>query len=269
MRAGAGRIGLPSLSVQGAITVVESLLNVVPVATGRIAALDIARTVALIGMATYHFTYDLEMFGYIPPGTAVSGGWAILARVVAGSFLFLSGVSLYLAHGNGIRWGAYLRRLAMLAAAAAIITLGTRYAMPDSFIFFGILHSIAFAGVIGLAFLRLPALLTLVVAAAVVFAKPYLQTGLFDAPPLAFLGLSTWPVRSVDFVPAFPWIAACLAGIGVAKLAAAAGFWDLLRGRFARAGRILGWPGRHSLPIYLLHQPLLIGGLWLVTKALR
>jgi uncharacterized membrane protein len=234
----------------------------------RIAALDIARSVALIGMATYHFTYDLEMFGYIPPGTAVSGGWAIFARVVAGSFLFLSGVSLYLAHGNGIRWGAFLRRLLVLALAAGVITAATRYAMPERFIFFGILHSIALAGVIGLGFLRLPAVVTLAVAVAVVLAKPYLQTGLFDAGPLAFLGLSTWHVRSVDFVPVFPWLAATLAGIGGAKLGAAVGVWDRLRGKLGHAGRVIGWPGRHSLAVYLIHQPVLIGCLWLLTKAM-
>jgi uncharacterized membrane protein len=236
---------------------------------GRIATLDIARTVALIGMATYHFTYDLEMFGYVPPGTAVTGGWAIFARMVAGSFLFLSGVSLYLAHGNGIRWRPFLRRLLVLVAAAALITAGTRYAMPDAYVFFGILHSIAAASVVGLVFLRSPAIATLAVAAAVVFARPYLQTGLFDAPALAWLGLSRWHVRAVDFVPVFPWLAACLAGIAFAKLAASLGLWGRLRGRMSGTARILGWPGRHSLVIYLVHQPVLIGCLWLVTQALR
>ncbi len=235
----------------------------------RIAALDMARTVALVGMAAYHFTYDLEMFGYIPPGTAVSGGFAVLARLVAGSFLFLAGVSLSLAHGQGLRWRPFLRRLGVIALAAGFITAATRYAMPDSYIFFGILHSIAFGSVIGLAFLRLPAVLTLLAAAAVVVAKPYLQTGLFDAHWLAWLGLTTWPVRSVDFVPVFPWLAATLAGIAFAKLGASVGLWDRLRGRMGGAVRILGWPGRHSLAIYLIHQPALIGCLWLVTQALR
>ncbi len=42
-----------------------------------------------------------ELFGHLPPGTvAMPGGWAIFARLVAGSFLFLAGVSLVLAHGR-------------------------------------------------------------------------------------------------------------------------------------------------------------------------
>lgn len=243
-----------------------------PAKRRRIPALDIARTAALAGMAIYHFTFDLEMFGYLAPGTAVSGGWAIFARVVAGSFLFLVGVSLFLAHGGGIRWRPFLRRLAMVAGAAALITAGTRYAMPENCIFFGILHSIAAASLLGLLFLRLPAPVTLAAAVAVVLAKPYLQNGWFDAPFLAGLGLTTWPVRSADFVPVFPWFAATLAGIGVAKIAQAAGLWRWLAQQGDGNGafvRISSWPGRHSLAVYLIHQPVLIGTLWLVSRALR
>ncbi len=239
----------------------------------RVVALDIARSVALVGMAIYHFSFDLEMFGYLPPGASGSGGLAIFARIVAGSFLFITGLSLFLAHGRGIRWRPFLRRLFVVALAAGFITAATRYAMPDRYIFFGILHSIAVAGVIGLAFLRLPALLVLGAAAAVVLAKPYLQqTGAFDVPALAWLGLATWHVRSVDFVPVFPWLAASLAGIGVAKLGAAAGLWARISVPRASEGnvqKLAAWPGRHSLVIYLVHQPVLVGCLWLVTKALR
>lgn len=237
----------------------------------RLPALDIARTVALIGMAIYHFTFDLEMFGYIPPGTSVSGGWAIFARCVAGSFLFLVGVSLFLAHGDGIRWRPFLKRLAMIAAAAALITGATYYAMPDNYIFFGILHSITVASLLGLLFLRLPAPVTLAAAVAVVLAKPYLQNGWFDAPILAGLGLTTWPVQSADFVPVFPWFAATLAGIGAAKIGRAAGFWRWLSQRNGGGNfqRIAAWPGQHSLAVYLIHQPVLIATLWLVSRALR
>lgn len=237
----------------------------------RIPALDIARTVALVGMAVYHFMFDLELFGYLAPGTSVSGRWAIFARMVAGSFLFLVGISLFLAHGDGIRWRPFLRRLAVIAAAAALITAATRLAMSDNYIFFGILHSIAAASLLGLLFLKLPAPLTLAAAAAVVFAKPYLQNGWFDAPILAGLGLTTWPVRSADFVPVFPWFAATLAGIGLARIARGAGLLQRLTqtGEASAFQRIISWPGRHSLAIYLIHQPAMIGLLWGYTRYLR
>jgi uncharacterized membrane protein len=244
-----------------------------PVARGRVDALDLARTFALVCMAIYHFTYDLEMFGYIPPYTAVTGGWAIFARMIAGGFLFMVGISLYLAHGRGIRWRPFLRRLGVIVLAAALITAVTRYAMPQTYIFFGILHSIAAASLLGLAFLRLPSWMTLGIAALIVFGRSTLSaTGLFDAPVLAGLGLTSWPVRSADFVPVFPWFAATLAGIAFARIAGAGGLWR----RLARSGetpgrwrRALAWPGRHGLTVYLLHQPVLISALWVFARLTR
>jgi len=230
----------------------------------RLAALDIARTAALAGMVVFHFVVDLELFGHVPPGTTQSGLWPWFARAVAGSFLFLAGVSLWLAHGREIRWRAFLRRLAVLALAAGAITLSTLLAMPDRFVFFGILHSIAAASVIGLAFLRLPAGVTLGAAALVLVAPAVLSNGAFDAPALLWLGLSTWRPPTMDFEPVFPWLAPCLAGIATARLADRAG--ALRRLSRLRAGgrpaRALAWPGRHSLAIYLAHQPVLIALIW-------
>lgn len=56
--------------------------------------LDVLRSFALLGMIVFHFTRDLEMFGYLAQGTTLSGGWALFARSIAGSFLLLAGVSL-------------------------------------------------------------------------------------------------------------------------------------------------------------------------------
>ncbi|MCF3639770.1 DUF1624 domain-containing protein, partial [Rhizobium sp. TRM95111] len=78
-----------------------------------------ARAMALVAMAIYHFTWDLEFFGYVEPGTAGTGGWKIFARLIAGSFLFLAGLGLVLGHGEGIRWHSFWRRLAKVGAAAA------------------------------------------------------------------------------------------------------------------------------------------------------
>ena len=229
--------------------------------------MDLARSAALLGMVIYHFTYDLELFGYLAPHTAVTGGWAVFARVIAGSFLFLAGVSLYLAHGQDIRWQAFLRRLLVIGAAAGLITIGTYFAMPDRFVYFGILHSIAACSVIGLAFLRLPVAVTLVAAALALSAPALFRADVFNQPALYWLGLSTAARRAVDFVPVLPWLAPCLLGIGLTKLAVRAGLLD-------QAGavppgpaiRALAWLGRHSLPIYLMHQPLLIAVIWAFTK---
>lgn len=233
----------------------------------RIDAIDIARGAALIAMAIYHFAWDLEFFGYAPPGMTAIGGWKLFARCIASSFLFLVGVSLFLAHGKGIRWRGFWNRLAMVAGAALAITVVTYLAVPGGFIFFGILHQIALASVLGLAFLRLPAIVTLLVAAAVIAAPHYLRSGFFDAPIWWWTGLSARFPRSNDFVPLFPWFGAVLIGIAGAKIAEQSGL--IARLAKLRAPR-LAWPlvlgGRHSLAFYLIHQPVLIACVWLFSQ---
>ena len=236
--------------------------------TKRLVAVDLARTVALAGMAVFHFTFDLELFGHLPPGTTVQGGWAIFARVVAGSFLFLAGVSLVLAHGDGVRWPSFRRRLLRVVAAAALVTVATWFALPQAFIFFGILHSIAFASVVGIVLIRLPvwALLALVVAVLAVNDRVALEV--MNPRWLVWTGLGAAQPWTMDFVPVFPWIAAVLGGMATAKAMAAAGFWDRLRGGGPLLRR-LSWPGRHSLAIYLIHQPVLLTLVWAGTMLSR
>lgn len=230
----------------------------------RIWPLDTARTLALLGMVAFHFTYDLEMFGILPQGTASSGFFWYHARAVAGGFLALAGASLWLAHGQGIRWPSFWRRWLTLAAAAALVSLATWLAMPEVWVFFGILHAIALFSLFGLACLRLPGIAVLALGLGIIFASPHLAQALqWNAAPLRFLGLGTTPSSTVDFEPVFPWFGPFLIGLGLARLA------EPLRPALSRLSgpAWLAWPGRHSLAIYLLHQPLLIGllQLWLMV----
>ncbi|MEP6563685.1 MAG: DUF1624 domain-containing protein [Mesorhizobium sp.] len=239
----------------------------VPDQPKRIVAIDIVRGIALLAMASYHFTWDLEFFGYADPGLTAFGWWKIYARCIASTFLFLVGVSLFLAHGRQIRWNGFWKRFAMVAGAAIAISVVTRIATPDSFIFFGILHEIALASLLGLLFLRLPALLTLLVAAIVIAAPLYLSSKVFDHPALWWVGLSAINPRSNDYVPLFPWFGAVLVGIAATKLASASGLLtrlaNLAPGRWANP---LLFIGRNSLAFYLIHQPLLIGCVWLFSQ---
>jgi len=231
--------------------------------TARIPALDIARTVALVGMVVFHVTLDLAMFGHLPANITFTGPWPAFARLVAGSFLFLAGVSLWLAHGRGLRWPAFWRRFAVIAAAAAAVSVGTYVGMGQAWVRFGILHCIALGSLVALPTLRLPPLVTLMIAAAVVAAPSFLAYPAFNPPWLLWTGLATEMSWAVDYVPLLPWLAPMLAGIAAARLMAP--LWPRLRDPSpSHVVRLLGWPGRHSLAIYLAHQPLIFALLYAV-----
>ncbi|MGE0501902.1 MAG: heparan-alpha-glucosaminide N-acetyltransferase [Rhizobiaceae bacterium] len=235
----------------------------------RIETIDLVRGAALVAMAIYHFTWDLEFFGYVEPGLTAVGGWKLFARCIASSFLFLVGVSLVLAHGDGVRWTGFWKRFAMVAGAALAISAVTFAALPAGGIFFGILHQIAFASVAGLAFLRLPPVVTLVAAAMVVAAPHFLRSEAFDHPLLWWTGLSTVNPRSNDFVPVFPWFGAVLAGMGAAGLGRRFDvFTEMAKRTHANWSRPLRLAGRHSLGVYLVHQPVLIGLIWVFSQAI-
>ncbi|MCY0146874.1 DUF1624 domain-containing protein [Hoeflea sp. G2-23] len=231
----------------------------------RLDGLDLFRGLALFAMATYHLAWDLELFGYLDPGTANHGWLKIYARSIAASFLFVAGASLALAYSAGLRPRAYIKRLVTIVAAAALITIATIFATPDAFIFFGILHAIAAASVIGLLFLRLPGLVALLAGVACLILPQLYGNEVFNTIWLYWVGLSTIPPRANDYVPLLPWLGPFLIGLGCAQLALRYG----LVARLARyrAGnnlmtRVLRLSSRHSLAFYLLHQPVLIALVW-------
>lgn len=230
----------------------------------RIGLLDTLRGVALLAMASYHFTWDLEFFSYLEQGTAETGPLKIYARCIASTFLFLVGIGLVLAHRRGIRWPAFGRRMAQIAGSAFAISLVTYFAIGPGWIFFGILHAIALMSLIGLAFLRLPVMVTALAAAGTLALPFYFRSSVFDAPYFWWLGLSESLPRSNDYVPVFPWFAAVLSGIAVAKLCFHFNLFEKLANR-PSGPRLLATAGRHSLVFYLAHQPVLFALVYLAT----
>ncbi|WP_250954275.1 DUF1624 domain-containing protein [Rhizobium sp. CG5] len=241
-----------------------SLLPTTATPTPRIGLLDAARGLALIAMASYHFTWDLEFFGYIEPGTATHGWWKIYARLIAGTFLFLAGASLALAHEPAIRWRSFGKRFAVVAGAAAAITVATAIAMPQGMIFFGILHCIALTSLLALPFLRLPIVFAVLAAVVSIVVPIYLHSPIFDAPWFWWLGLSENLPRSNDYVPLLPWFAPVLLGLAAMRIARRFGWLDALAA-LPKGPGLLRLAGRHSLLVYLLHQPVLIALVYLAS----
>ncbi len=238
----------------------------------RFALVDVARGVAIVAMVIYHATWDLgpDLYGLIPLNAAVNPGWVVFARLIAGSFLFIVGVSLVLAHRRGIRVRPFIRRLAIIVGAALLITIATRIAIPEAYVRFGILHGIAAASVIGLAFVRAPLWLTVTAAAAAFAAPPLLADPAFDGAALLWLGLGTSVPMMIDYVPVLPWVGPTLLGIAATRVAIDRG-WDKRIARWTPStgiGRGLITAGRWSLAIYLIHQPVLLGLFYLLALAL-
>jgi uncharacterized membrane protein len=119
------------------------------------------------------------------------------------------------------------------------------------------------ASVIGLAFLRAPIWLTAAAAVVFLYLPGFYRSEVFDPLWLAWTGLAARTPPSLDFVPVFPWAGMFLLGMAAAQAMTTLGLWERLRPAAppGRALRIATWPGRHSLLVYLVHQPVLIAGL--------
>ncbi len=227
----------------------------------RLIALDWLRTAAFVAMACFHLGRDFEVLGLVAPGSTFGGGWDLAARAIASSFLALAGLSLWLAcgraNGQPVRWRGVLRRLALLVVAATGVSLATYMAVPEAWVRFGILHSIALGSVLSLPFLRVPWWVTAVAAVAVLVLAPALRDPAFDGPLWLWSGLGTQLPSMIDYEPMVPWLAPMLAGLAFGQ----AGGARLLRwgdGHDGPVARTLAWPGRHALPLYLIHQPVLV-----------
>ena len=220
--------------------------------------LDVARGLALCGMVLFHFDWDLAFLHWRETGPASSPAWMAFGHLIAASFLFLSGYGLVLAEAGG--WRAAARRLGLIAGVALAITAVTRWLFPQDYIFFGVLHCIAITNLIAMPFLRAPVVVVLATAGLAGIAPLFLSSSRFDGAWWWWLGLSQASPRTLDYRPVLPWLGVVLLGIGMARI------WPYLpswRPKLA-VSKATAWAGRHSLFVYLTHQPALLGVLLLV-----
>ncbi|MGE5666563.1 MAG: DUF1624 domain-containing protein [Betaproteobacteria bacterium] len=234
-------------------------------ATARIPALDTLRGVAIVAMATYHFCFDLRYFGFLRADLEHDWRWIAARTMILSTFLLVAGTSAVLADrqhpdGGSRRW---LAHIGVIAAAALAVSAGSRLMFPQTWIWFGVLHSIAVSLLVARPFVRRPALAA-AAGVAIIVAGLVFQNAAFDNRTLGWLGFMTAKPPTEDYVPLFPWTGVLLLGIPIGH--------HLVRTRFAalaplaRAPAALGFLGRHSLAVYLLHQPILIGALWLFVQ---
>ena len=228
----------------------------------RLTGLDAARGAALCAMFVYHLVWDLGFYQLVDPALPEQAWFKWFGHTIASIFLALAGAGLVLAWRRANPWPGFWRRLAMIGAAAAAVTLASLWFTPEAPIYFGILHCIALGSLLAPLFLRAPLWIVFLSAALVLAAPLMVQMAALDAPALSWLGLGTIYPDSEDFRPLSPWFGAMLAGIFGARV------WQA-RGAILPAGPDwLAWMGRHSLVIYLVHQPVLSGLVALAAMAL-
>jgi len=238
----------------------------------RFDSIDALRGFAIVWMTLFHFCFDLAYFGWLRTNFYADPFWTTQRTLIVSLFLFCAGLGQAVAVEQGQGWPRFWKRWAQVAGCAVLVSMGSYLMFPRSFIYFGVLHGIAVMLVIA----RLTAgwgrwlWPAGAVAIAAKLIAEYAHS--IGAAPVflndkgwSWLGLVARPPVTEDFVPLIPWL-------GVVWWGMAAGQW-LLRHRRAQLARPLPsaaapltWLGRWSLTWYMVHQPVMIGGLMLARQ---
>jgi uncharacterized membrane protein len=234
----------------------------------RLALVDMLRGFAVAQMIVYHFIYDLNHFGWVSLRMLSDQPWIGWRAAIVTQFLLLVGVSLVLRTSFKPRLANFAARWAQVAAAAALVSIGSWLVFGPRFIWFGILHFIAAALLLVRPLLGLGAW-NIALGIAAVVAGLTLADPSFNETPANIVGFVSQKPRTEDYVPLFPWLGVVLLGAGLGSLWQRAG-WRVptaLAALNTHPPRILVLLGTWALTVYLAHQPVLMGVLSLLKKA--
>ena len=233
----------------------------------RFDRLDALRGVAIVWMAVFHFCYDLDHFRIIEARFRTDPFWTLQRTAIVTLFLLCAGAAQAIASAQGQTWARFWRRWAQVAGCAVLVSIGSAWMFPRSWISFGVLHGIA----VMLILVRLAAPLRgwlWPLGLAALLLPQFVQHPFFDTRATNWIGLITRKPVTEDYVPLLPWL-------GVMFWGCAATQWLLARRREWLAGGIvrplqpLALLGRWSLSFYMLHQPILIGAIMLALALKR
>jgi uncharacterized membrane protein len=229
----------------------------------RYIELDILRTTAILGMVVYHTAYDLQSF-YGWNIEVFSGGWKLMQLATASLFLLLVGITSSFSNRHPFK------RFLRIGAAALLVSVVTFLIDPETYVRFGILHLIAVSALLVPVLVLVPARLRawlIVPGILLIFSGPSVSS----IPPIPYLllplGIRPEHFTTVDYFPLIPWFGVILIGYGMGYLLYnrfANGRMLLVEAKKLRSYEAISWPGRHSLLLYLIHQPVIIGILWIL-----
>ena len=220
----------------------------------RIWEIDAWRSLALCFMIFFHILVDLrDLFLY--PIDYHQGFWRFTGVFAAVSFIFLAGVSSNLSRSS-------LRHGLRILLAAAAVSAGTWWWDPDTYVRFGILHLLGVSMLTAPLLRRLPLIFVAALAAGTAVLPAFLPA-FASTPWLLPFGVTPPVFTTLDYYPLFPWYGLFAAGHLAGRV-----LYSERRSLLPQPpgdSRFL-WLGRHTLAIYLLHQPLLVALLTLLHK---
>jgi uncharacterized membrane protein len=239
----------------------------------RYAEIDALRGLAILFMAGFHLSWDLVFFGMSRTNMS-SGPWPWFSRIIATMFLTLAGISLTLSYSRAGPRRAFakygLRGLKVFGLGMAV-TLVTYLTIGRQFVVFGILHLIGFSIAAAYPFLpRSRRYLTLIAGVLLFALGAYLNRQHVTTPWLLWLGVPQLGRGMLDYYPVLPWFGMVLFGIWLGHTLYPNGQPRFLLPDLTHVPvlRELCFLGRHSLLIYVVHQPILLGILYAIDALL-
>lgn len=235
----------------------------------RFFEVDALRGIAIILMVIFHFFFTIDYLG-IHEFDMHSGLLLVTGRSAAILFLFLVGVSLTLSYsrakissdGTQGQFTHYLKRGAGIFGWGMVITVVTAIFLERGTIYFGILHLIGVSIILAYPLLKYRTK-NFHLGIAFLFAGVIMRGAHANYPWLLFLGITPYGFYSLDYVPLIPWFGVVLLGVFTGN-SLYPGYQRSFRmcecGEHA-AVKLLGWLGKKSLLIYLVHQPVIVGAL--------
>ena len=210
-------------------------------------------------MVAYHLLFDCYLFGWLDWDLFLSWPMVIAEKASAYSFILCAGVSSTLTRSNVKR--------GLITLAAGFVVIAASFVV-DAPIYFGILQ---FLGIAMILYAALGKWVRRVPAGA----APFLWIALFvvfqivtdrvmvDVRWLFWLGFQYPGFVSYDYFPLLPYIFLFFLGSWMGQMIAE--HWEQLHFLERKAPGWLTWPGRRTLWIYLIHQPVLYGICWLIS----
>lgn len=238
--------------------------------SNRLWEIDFTRGVAVLMMIVFHFVWNLAAFGfYMDTRSLISSPWQIFARTTGSIFIFVMGLSLTLSYRQTMKTTGrsnllikFIKRGFQIFGVGMVITLVMHFTGTGCVVF-GILHLIGISIILSYPLLKAPRFAVLAIAPFVLALGFYISGFWIDTFWFVPLGFKMKGVGMSDYYPIFPWFGFALLGIfagdifykdGIRKFSLP----EIGESLIVRKIRFLG---RHSLVIYLVHQPLLYGGL--------